>query len=248
MNVIDFDIARQSAALVDWTADCRKRMASRYPEIDFDSSYWPLKSLYGTKLADVRLEASLADFDAMHPSFKHCLRAIMAEAALSNAIKSAAPHIEGFRLLNQANSEMVFDLTLRQVQEIESNLTDLSRRNPRSAAKSLAKLDSLGRHLHLLSIKGVLPLMQYQPRKDLRTELIGLSHNQLKDRHSAKREILDHQIAALSDAMTAMSEGDARLSDLDHVALSALALDMCAPSRINEILCMSIDEIGRAHV
>lgn len=62
----------------------------------------------------------------------------------------------------------------------------------------------------------------------------------------SKAQELEPGIAALSDAITAMADGDRRLSQIQEAVLCVMGLEMCAPSRINEVLAMSIHDRLRA--
>ncbi|MBA3057497.1 MAG: hypothetical protein KJ614_18605 [Gammaproteobacteria bacterium] len=61
-----------------------------------------------------------------------------------------------------------------------------------------------------------------------------------------KAQELEPCIAALSDAITAMADGDPRLSQIQEAVLCVMGLEMCAPSRINEVLTMTINDRLRA--
>ena len=239
---ISLDAVRHAASLGKWLADCRAKMSKRYPKIDFDADVWPVRSLYQTKLEDVRLGPLQHDFKSRDPSFGDCARALAAEVVLSKSIKTIRNHLEGYRLLALTDATSLFDLNLLDIKTIERAVTKTAKERAQSAAMALTNLDSLGRHLSILSKKGVVPLLAYKPGKELRSELISLSRTHLRKRHSAKRDILDHQIEALSVAMNAMAAGDPRLTQLDQVVLSCFGLEMCAPSRINEVLCLSNDD------
>ena len=55
-------------------------------------------------------------------------------------------------------------------------------------------------------------------------------------------DLLDCKIAALNDALNAVYDNDPRLTPTDRVVVALLARMMCAPSRVNEVMCSSIDD------
>jgi len=76
--------------------------------------------------------------------------------------------------------------------------------------------------------------------------LRAIEKHQAKAFRTGKALELEPGIAALSDAITAMADGDPRLSEIQQAVLCAMGLEMCAPSRINEVLAMSIHDRLRA--
>jgi hypothetical protein len=53
---------------------------------------------------------------------------------------------------------------------------------------------------------------------------------------------LEPGIAALSEAITAMADDDSRLSIIQKAVLCVMGLEMCSPSRINEVMTMSVHD------
>lgn len=76
--------------------------------------------------------------------------------------------------------------------------------------------------------------------------LLAIEKYQAEAFRQGKALELEPGIAALSDAITAMADGDPRLSKLHEAVLCVMGLEMCAPSRINEVLAMSIHDRLRA--
>lgn len=72
--------------------------------------------------------------------------------------------------------------------------------------------------------------------------LRAIEKHQAKAFRKGKAAELEPGIAALSDAITAMADGDPRLSEIQQAVLCVMGLEMCAPSRINEVLAMSIHD------
>ena len=76
--------------------------------------------------------------------------------------------------------------------------------------------------------------------------LLAIGKQQTEAFRKDKVKELEPGIAALSDAITAMADGDPRLSQIQEAVLCVMGLEMCAPSRINEVLAMSIHDRLRA--
>lgn len=76
--------------------------------------------------------------------------------------------------------------------------------------------------------------------------LLTIEKQQKEAFRNGKAEELEPGIAALSDAITAMADGDPRLSKIQEAVLCFMGLEMCAPSRINEVMAMSIHDRLRA--
>jgi hypothetical protein len=76
--------------------------------------------------------------------------------------------------------------------------------------------------------------------------LQAITKQQEKAFRTSKAQELEPGIGALSDAITAMADGDPRLSQIQEAVLCVMGLEMCAPSRVNEVLTMSIHDRMRA--
>ena len=76
--------------------------------------------------------------------------------------------------------------------------------------------------------------------------LSAIAEQQKKAFRTSKGYELEPGIAALSDAIMAMADRDPRLSKIHEAVLCVMGLEMCAPSRVNEVLAMSIHDRLRA--
>jgi len=76
--------------------------------------------------------------------------------------------------------------------------------------------------------------------------LQAIEQQQARAFRNQKAVELEPGIAALSDAISAMADGDPRLSMIQQAVLCVMGLEMCAPSRINEVMTMSIHDRLRA--
>ena len=239
---IDFDRFRCEQALKTWLTDCRQRMAQRFPTILFDTDRWPLKSVTVTDSPDFVFTPTLADFADKRSCFAVAVRCLVAEVVLEEKIKVITQYTLKLRLLRLAPVDSLFDLDHAALRSIETTTLQRVRSNPSSAHRALIGLDELRRTLDTLATKGIIPHLQYYMKQETRNELLGLhDSNRTKSRH-AKAAALDRKIEALNEAFNALFANDARLSAGDRVAIAMMGLMLCAPSRINEILCMSIDD------
>ncbi len=107
---IDFDRFRCELALKTWLADCRQRMAQRFPTILFDADRWPLKSVTVTDSPDFVFTPTLADFADKRSCFAVAVRCLVAEAVLEEKIKIITQYTLKLRLLRLAPVDSLFDL------------------------------------------------------------------------------------------------------------------------------------------
>lgn len=239
---INFERTKHQIALNDWLDNCRLRWARRYPQVNFDAHEWQsLKISNASKVKDARLRPALADFAGKDASFSGGLRCIAAEVVLAESAKSLDVALRAFRLLKDLGGAL-FDLSLEDLRKIEANQLKHAEENPSSANTVLGDLQTLSRHIDRFVVKGVIPRIVYAVRQDVKAKLLGLCRVHRERARSSKTSMLDYQIEALSEATSALFNGDTRLSASDRVAIAALNLGMCAPSRANEILCLATDD------
>lgn len=239
---VDLERFKYEQALKKWQADCRQRMAQRYPTIPFDADRWPLKGVTVTDSHDIAFTAPMADFSDKHASFAEVLRCYVAEIVLGEKIKAIMVHTANFRLLRFAPADCLFDLDHTSLRSIETTALQRARSNPSSAQRTLEALDQLGRTLDTLTAKSIVPRLRYSVKQETRSELMALQNSHQTQRRQAKTAALDRMIEALNEAFNALFANDPRLSAGDRVALATMGLELCAPSRANEILCLSVDD------
>lgn len=241
-HLIDLDLVRQRRALDAWHRDCKRRFAQRYPAIDFESNEWPLRTLYGTDISDFLLATALMDFKGKDASFSDALRCLAAERVLEEKNKVISSAVRSFRLLHTADVPTLFDVDQVSLRAIENQLLDTARHKPSTSKLALESLQDLCRTVDLLSSKEVLPNLSFNIQNETRNVLLALRDSSRKRWRESRASLLDARIEALSEAFNALFSDDARLMGADRVALAMMGLEMCAPSRVNEILCMSIDD------
>lgn len=244
---IDFELIYRRKALDDWLADCRKRMGLRFPKIDFDSDHWPTWTLYRTEQPDWYFTEPIADFAAKNVSYREAMRCLVAEMVIAGKPKAVRSPVSAFRLMANAVPHCIFDITLQDLRQIESGGLDEGRANPVSSGTISRRLYDLTRQVALLGAKGVLPRLGFHARAEIQAELRKLwTAHQARSR-AGKRDILDRRMEAFNEAFNALldnpvKDGKPALSPLERDAICSLGLSLCAPSRINEILCVSIDD------
>lgn len=244
---ISCESIRRRNALNDWLAECERKMSLRFPKIDFYSNHWPIRTLYQTVQSDWHFSAPFYDFSDKDVSYKDVIRCLVSEFVIAGKVKGMEKEISSFRLLSDSDSYCIFDLTLKDLRKIESIGIDKSRVNPASSLGISWKMSSLAKHISLLGVKGVVAPLGYHLRAEVKSELRNLYSSYQKKIRFGKSDILDLKIEAFNDAFNYMinsagDKDDKVLSPLDCDAICLLGLLLCAPSRINEILCMSIDD------
>ncbi|RFS77881.1 hypothetical protein D0U00_17150 [Leclercia adecarboxylata] len=242
---VDIERSKYELALKVWQADCRQRMAQRYPTIPYDADRWSLKGITVNDSPDFIFTAILADFADKHSCFAEALRCLIAEAVLREKIKRIDEYASRIRQLRLAPVDSLFDLDNATLRNIETTALKRARSNPSYARIALMGLDELGRTLDTFAAKGILPHMRYRMKSETRSELLELKNTNLANSHGARATVFDRKIEALNEAFNALFANDARLTNGDRIALATMGLMLCAPSRINETLCMSIDDYVR---
>jgi len=241
-NALNLDLYRHEQALDRWSEDCKRRMGIRFPKIDFASNNWPIGSLHNTRKRDWNFTEPLADFAGRDESFADALRCLTAEMVLAGKPKTLELPIGGFRFLAATNAESVFNLTVTDLMELEESLVSRGKLHPGRAGKIATSLSHLEKHIRQFSEKGVLPQLGFRVQHATKRQLGTARSKRLLQRREAGGTLLDAKISAFNDALEALYSNDPRLDDHDAVAIAAVALHLCAPSRINEVLCMSVDD------
>lgn len=241
---IDYDSIRHQLALNVWLEECRTKMSRRYPMLDFDADVWDPRTLHGDDIVKGNLAVAFADFQGKDRTFADAIRCLAAHFVLHGVKTAGTSALTGFRLLGSSSKSTLFDIDLAELRRLEEQCLSAAQRKHSSAGHLRERLVRLERDLETLYLKGVLPFLNYRVRHDTSKELSILSTAFKTNRRKDKASILDHQIEALNEAWNALADNDPRLTRGHQVALAAIGLEMCAPSRINEPLCMSIDDFA----
>lgn len=236
----ELDQTHRQQALANWLEECKRRMGLKFPKIDFESDHWPIRALYKTQQRDWRFTMFFADFELKDRSFCDVARCLMAETIIEEKQKGIERALFGLRLLKNSQTQRVFDITLHDLRKIEDDCLNQAKENPVAAGKFSNSLSLLERQIPLLSDKHVIPSLGFHVRHEVKVEFYNLYNSHKKEQKAGGNTILDRKIEAFNDALNALVGNDPRLSAIDRVALSAATRLMCAPSRINEVLCSSI--------
>jgi hypothetical protein len=244
-NITDFDRSRRAAALQDWVEQCRSELnaAHRYPDIGFDSDIWPIRSKYKTKMEDINLAPALNAFAGLDHTYSEAIRCMAAEQAIADKKKTLRADLMAWRLLGRTGLPSLLDLQRSHLQALEKIVVEGCESHPSSGFHAFWRLNRLVRFVGRLGCIRVIEPPSWRVAHETRTELTRLysdHHRQFKEQ---KASILDRQIEALSDAMAAMLRGDERISAYDRAALATMGVMMCAPARVNEPLCMSVNDV-----
>lgn len=240
-TTFDLAVAGCASELQAWYEDCRTRMANRWPAIDFEAERWPLHTLYKTRLLDVNFEPSLDDFHGKDPAYGRALKCLMAEIALKGDLKISHAPMLGWRLLSRMDVPL-YRLKRSNLVRLEKSLVEEAKSSIEKAGSSYRDLLALRAQIDQAGLKGVTGRLAWSLEPETKTELIALLSKSRARFKVSKASILDRQIEALSDAHTAMFRDDHRLSAYDRVALAIMGLNMCCPSRVNEPLCLALDD------
>lgn len=239
---IDLGLIQRQQALTNWLAKCRSRMGLKFPNIDFDSEHWPIQSLYKAGNEDWHFTEPFRDFKSRDHSFHDTLRCLVAEMLIQGKSKVLRKFVMAFRMLKDSSVHTVFDITINDLRETEDSCLRQARLNHASAGVLSTNLTNLQIQVELLSDMEVIPKIGFRVRNQIKNELWKLSQQNRTVIKAERAESLNQKIEAFNDALNALVENDPRLSPADCVAIAAITRSMCAPSRINEILCSSIDD------
>jgi hypothetical protein len=214
-------------------------MKERWPDIDFEGPQWPLTTLYNTKSLNFSFSASTQAFAASDPSYMLALRCLATEQALEGEAKDPRPLIQAWRLLRAIDAPL-HALTRQHLIQLEASIVETATQV--SGQRSLQKLQHLSRLLDTLSHHGIVDHMAWGPSRKSRETLSNLGRSNRQIFRQKKASTLDNKIAALAEATRAMLRRDDRLGNDDLTALAVMNILMCAPSRVNEPLCLGVKD------
>lgn len=232
----------QRAALDKWLADCERRMGLRFPLIDFSADAWPIRRLHYAEQPDWYFTETMADFSKKDISYAHVIRCLVAEMVIAGKPKLLSSEVAAFRQLAKISPHQLFHLTLSDLRLLQERMLAHGKANPPSADSMRRQLVVLSKFLTQLSRKGVLPVFGWRAQASTMAELTKIHITHRAKLREGKGDRLDRSMDAFNEAINRMVDGAPELSARDRVALSAGVILLCAPSRINEPLCMSIDD------
>lgn len=239
-QTVDFEFVRSTTALNALVAEIRLEMSKRWPKVNFDASEWRINTHYRTTLLDVLFGPSVRAFESLDYSYMLALRCLVGRIALEGKIKTSRATLDAWKLLQHQNIPLSH-LRLHHLVALEGAV--VSRASPTSAATALMNLTRLGVLLEELSRLKIIGSIGWSPSANTKGSLRqSVEQWRLKTKTRKPIELLDRQIEGLSDATMAMLSNDERLSNEDRSAIAVANLLMCAPSRINEPLCMRVTD------
>lgn len=241
-NIIDLSLRQQQHSLNVWLKECKRRINMKYPEIEFESDHWPINKLYKTDQVDLHFKSVFDRFKSKDRSFCDAIRCMAAEMFISGAPIHIRHSLRAFCLLTRVDTTNIFEITLDDLRKVENHCLITAVKNEKKAMTFHCQLLLLSRQIELLAGRGVIPWFGYRPSKKVLATLFNIGKSHKKRRKAAISAILDHKIEAFNDALNCLYDNDPRLSPADRVTIAVLTCLMCAPSRINEILCLSIND------
>lgn len=235
-HLVSSYVAGFSNALEVLAQRCRQDMKLRWPEVSFDEDVWKIHTLYGTKMLDVWFLSLISAFSEKHTDYVLAFRCLMARRALAGNVKTHKATFKAWQFLVGLSVELKL-LCNHDLVNLENEIVRKS--TPKSATTDLACLRILSSLLDELFRLGVAPNLAWSPSGISKSRLNALvAQNNLSVDLKKVNDTLDRKIEGLSDATNAMLRNDDRLSDMDRSAIAVANIMMCAPSRINEPLCL----------
>jgi hypothetical protein len=239
-QMIELDLVRSNDALHAVAQKCRHDIKQRWPKVDFDADVWPIHTLYKTRMLNVHFSATIIHFSSKDPSYLLAFRCLMARSALAGNTKMPQNALMAWRLLNRQALPLAA-LRRQHLNDLEKDVVTAVR--PASAQSALLSLSKLSSMLYELAGLGVIGHLAWSPSATTKAALRKIvSQWRNTSRNNRSIDVLDRRVEGLSDATRAMLLRDERLSTMDRSAIAAANLLMCAPSRINEPLCMRITD------
>lgn len=258
------EVWRYENALEDFLAQIRKRFDRRFPGIGYDSESWDFKAtkeiegkkislrqLHDTKLVRIAPCLVVGTLAGLHPSFAKAARGVLADGALQNDAKELASVAGGLCLLKHmpaavnhkdSTQRVLGTVTIEDLRGIERAVLGMVKSKGLSAAGQRSHLHGLYSTIELLQSRGVVARMNARMSLDVKDELGRIAKEQAAIFRERKAAELDPSIAALSDAIVEMVDDNPALSMIHKAVLCVMGLEMCAPSRINEIMTLSIKD------
>lgn len=255
--IINLELEKQKNALDIWVEKCINKMHSRFPSVDFYAEVWKLtdQSLRNPlqnstvsnlpKCLQISFSSSIKKFQGKETNFILCLKCLAFEFIETNKVDFKSISIT-FDKLSKFPIQSIFSVTDFDLRRIENELLSKSKINPISSESHLRLLRLL-EYFIVPKIREakVIPQLFFRQDPAIKNELIILKDSHLGDKSKRRKNLDDRnaRIAATSDAISASFNNDPRLNDFDHLVCCALVILFTAPSRINEPLLMSLDDL-----
>ena len=227
---IDIDLLKHRQALDDWLADCKRRINLRFPNIDFDAFFWPIRTLYQTAQQDWYFTEPLADLAEKDSSYRDALRCFVAEMILDGKPKHISDPVNAYRQMAAISPHVLFHITMLDLRQLEERLLTHAKENPQAANRASSTLSVLSKLTTQLARKGVLPALGFYARASIKAELKKIRTTHQARKRDGKAELLDRRMESFNEAFNRMVDGAPELSARDRVALCAVALLLCAYS------------------
>jgi hypothetical protein len=259
-SVDQLDVRRFEKALEAFCSDTRSEFNRRFPGIGYDSDVWDfrgttevggkrvsLQILHDTKMTRICPSLVANDLAGLHASFRQCARAVLAHNAMQNASKLLFDLEHGLRLFKHLQplpgsgelSRPLWTLSLDDLRGLEGFVVGTVRVQGLSAEAQRTRLHSLYAAVELLQSRDVVTRMNARMSVKAKDELGQLLKQQAEEFKKNKSAELEPSIGALSDAIVAMVDDNPALSMAQKGVLCVMGLEMCAPSRVNEMLTLS---------
>lgn len=268
--VDQLEAPRFEKALQAYCSEMRKKFDERFPGIGYDSDTWDfrgtkevdgkrvsLRLVHNTKMTRICPGLVVSDLASLHSSIGKAARAVLAEQATQDESKLLFDLEHGLRLLKHlqptagdanASTRALWTLTLEDLRGIEKCVVNLVKVQGRSAEAQRSRLHALFAAVELLQSRDAVGRLNARISVSVKEELGRQLRKQEEDFKKNKGAELEPSIAALSDAIVAMADDNPALSTVHKAVLCVMGLEMCAPSRINEVMTLSVkDRLATLH-
>lgn len=248
-NVVDLSRAQRASALDAWLDRCKQDFNSpiRYPNIEFLANNWNLGDEYKAYVGNLNLEPAMSALKGVDESYSLVFRCVAAEAAISCEVKGRSLLTTLKRIFMTLDGpESILDLNHIHLRNYEQQQVDKVAKNPASGVSVGKNISDLEKLVERLRDLGVIDCATWRITAKNREFLRLVLKTHINEAKQGKGEILDRKIEAFSDASNEMFSKNTRLSNLDRSCIAFLNIEMCAPSRVNEVLCMQKDDFFTA--
>ena len=257
MNQSDIELSIQNKALENWIIKSENEFLARFQLLDFYAADWQIGDLFNKtpwdqvdkttapKCLRIGFNASIKKFSAKNENFILALRCLATVFLLRLNKTDFKSYSIAFNTLASVPVNSVFELEASHLRAIERTLLSNSQAMPISVEAHIRTLRILEQTLlPELRKANVTPHLFFKKDPTVYNELKKIRgiHLASTDKRKNSPDRLA-RIAATSDVISASFRGDKRLNDFDHLICCSLVVLFTVPSRINEPINMSVDDV-----
>lgn len=246
MQLTNLQRERANRKIEQWVQDSRDWLALNHPSIDFDSSKWEVSILgLGKNRSFVELEKTAGEA-RLAENFLSVIRCFQLDLIREN-LKDHKNAMAVCKLLVTKGLKDFLDLSPELLGLYERELLEKA---------SIGGVQFLEKLYLCLNKKGILNF-HWVKDWDRYAEIIALSKSKRSSENLKHWFVnrggytnVDHRVAAFSDLVATVlspieswSDDEKKvLGPREVMSILVIALKLCAPSRVNEVLCMSVND------